>query len=192
MAPSAFDLVSARAPVAAAAEPLAGSYWIQIPNSGKYIGRADIETADFAPKRIIVREEPYVWFVQALTPGTTKTKYNLLAGGPGGAPAGRWTGREGVYAFVDRIPGYKKASELVLEAAGGSAKRGFQYTIKQGNDTQSAWYVNSSDEFAPVYAGVKGQPVPFRFIPRPIAIEGGGIAKKSEGGESDVIDVQIV
>ncbi|KAL9931682.1 hypothetical protein V8E36_009468 [Tilletia maclaganii] len=101
------------------------------------------------------RSPMWQWFVQALTPGTTKTKYNLLAGGPGGAPAGRWTGREGVYAFVDRIPGYKKASELVLEAAGGSAKRGFQYTIKQGNDTQSAWYVNSSDEFAPVYAGVK-------------------------------------
>ncbi|KAE8251227.1 hypothetical protein A4X13_0g4096 [Tilletia indica] len=168
-----------------------GGYTIQLPISGKYIGRADFETAIYAPKPIIVRETPYVWTVQPITTKSGKKQYNLIAGS---AAAGRWTAQgEKVYSFVAPVDGQKAATSLILEQG---TKKG-SYYIKQANETvagdikSGGWYVHKTDEFSPVFAGGKSssKAVAFRFVEQ-IAIEGpGGIARSDVPGP---VQVEIV
>ncbi|CAD6948217.1 unnamed protein product [Tilletia controversa] len=141
-----------------------GDYTIQLP-TGKYIGRAEIESEIFAPKPIVVRSTPFVWTVQPIKVKDGLERYNIL---PGSDAAGHWTAQgDGVYAFAAKVPGQDEASELILQKA-----RAGGYFIKQANETvaghakSGAWYVYKQDEFSPVFAGGKGamMAAPFTFV----------------------------
>ncbi|KAK0553483.1 hypothetical protein OC846_000890 [Tilletia horrida] len=95
-----------------ASQPIIGGpVHIRLP-SGKYIGRADIETALYAPKPIIVRDTPYTWQVYGKE---NTTHYNLIAG----KEAGSWSSNgHQVYAFVAPVKGQKKATDLLLQHTG--------------------------------------------------------------------------
>ncbi|KAK0535730.1 hypothetical protein OC834_001418 [Tilletia horrida] len=196
MAPpaNAIDLVAARAP--SATDYVVGPFTIKVPGTNKYIGRAEIETALYAPKPIIVRDTPYVWYVEPKLYTKPPFHYNLIAGN---SPAGRWTAQgKKVYSFVAPVDGQDAATDLQLEYVGGSRKKGYTYYIKQSNQsvvgrpTSGAWYVHKTDEFAPVLAGTKGKATAFRFIPQPIPIEGPGGIARSEDEHLGPVQVDIL
>ncbi|KAK0527201.1 hypothetical protein OC835_005049 [Tilletia horrida] len=185
MAPSAMDLLAPRTVIASGPEYLAGPFNIKVSGTQKFIGRADFETADFAPKPIIVREEPYEWFIEPKKSASANEPlyYNLIAGG---AAAGHWTAEGNkVSSFVAPVEGQEAASKLQLQHVGGSIEKGFTYYIKQANESvagkpkSGAWYVDSVDELAPVLAGTRGRASTFRFVslarPSPIDIHLGPV-----------------